>query len=162
MRRVPEEAGGTEPVWWGAGDLGVLHGASQSPSLSKTSGQAGRCAGHGLRVHPCKTARFCFDVGGKFPLWPGIWGLGTPTPATLSEELKACFVGKIFPLLTGEVTSEPYFPFRSGTRASGAEWSPGSHGMPQLRRAPRWHVGGSSLAGPRRSGEDGAGENGGC
>lgn len=53
--------------------------------------------------------------------------LGNPMSATLGEGLKACFAGKNFPLLIREVTSEPYFPFQGGTRASGTErsWVPG-------------------------------------
>jgi len=49
---------------------------SWSPPHSKTRMLVVRCAGHGLCVHPCKTARLCFDAGGKFPVWPGIWGAG--------------------------------------------------------------------------------------
>lgn len=45
--------------------------------------------------------------------------------AALAQGLKACFAGKNFPLLSGEVTSEPYFPFQTGTRASGTERSRG-------------------------------------
>lgn len=60
--------------------------------------------------------------------WKSGGGTRNPTPVTLGEELNACFAGKNFPLPTGEVTSEPYFPFHTGTRASGTERSPGPGG----------------------------------
>lgn len=72
--------GKQEGLDWHGGEQGTSGSCvvtrSWSPPLSKTRRLTGRCTGHGLHVRPCKNVLLCFDVGGKFLVWPGIWGAG--------------------------------------------------------------------------------------